>query len=333
MSVYRVKGLLEFGDVVVEELEVVGDFFFAADRRHKHDDQAASGAGDGVGSFKIEVGFDDDDLHIFTFHLCNQFDGVLWGGRYAGARLDVADDIEVEVFGEIGPRAVIRDDFAASVRFHIGFPALVGMLQALLKGSVSLGKIRGIAGAHLVELVLNAFGDTQSIFGVQPVMRIAKGLDVALRARYLAGGNFQNSCKTRSVQIAGGGNLNFRIAGLSDQRGKPADLQFESHDDEQIGFAEFEQKTGLGFDKVGVLVAACDGFDVHLIAADFLGQRGEVSGGGDDPEFGVRMSRGRKNESAKKRERCSNCAQTGRELRSGDGVADLCVWHVSSTFL
>ena len=51
-----VKGLLELGDVVVEQLEVVGDLFFAADRRHKYDDLPAVSRAIEFGVFKSKYG-------------------------------------------------------------------------------------------------------------------------------------------------------------------------------------------------------------------------------------------------------------------------------------
>src|SRR5713101_5500706 len=96
------------------------------------------------------------------------------------------------MLGEIGPRAVIGDDFAADVGLHLRLPLLVGLLEALLKGIIALGKIGGIIGAHLAELVLDALGDAQAVVRVQPVVRVPERMNVAFRAGYMASGDFED---------------------------------------------------------------------------------------------------------------------------------------------
>jgi len=80
---------------------------------------------------------------------------------------------------------------------------------------------------------------------------------------------------------------------LGDERGQPADFQLKSDDDEQVGALEFEEETGLGIDEVRILIATSDGFALDFIAADFLGQGGEVAGGGHDLDFSGGGARGR----------------------------------------
>src|SRR5437879_5907919 len=48
---------------------------------------------------------------------------------------------------------------------------------------------------------------------------------------------------------------------------------------------------------MGILVAAGDGFDVDLFAANFLSEGGEVGGGRHDTKFAVRTARSRADES------------------------------------
>ena len=48
---------------------------------------------------------------------------------------------------------------------------------------------------------------------------------------------------------------------------------------------ELQEEARLGLHEVRILVAAGDGFDIDLVAADFLGERGKVGGGGDHIEF------------------------------------------------
>ena len=69
-------------------------------------------------------------------------------------------------------------------------------------------------------------------------MRIAERVDVALGAGDHAGGNLEDLGKARSVKVTWRADLNFRIGGLADERRKPADLEFESNNNEKIGVPE-----------------------------------------------------------------------------------------------
>jgi excinuclease ABC C subunit len=82
--------------------------------------------------------------------------------------------------------------------------------------------------------------------------------------------NVEDFRKLRGIEIADCACLHLRIAALRDQRWKPADLQLQTDDDEQIGLPEFQEKTGLGFDEVRVLVTARNRLDRDIVAADFL---------------------------------------------------------------
>src|SRR4029077_18389782 len=192
-----VQSLLEFGDIVVEQLEIIGDLFFAADAGHENDNLATGVARDGVRCFQIEVWLDDDDLYSIAFHLSNQFYGMLRAGRNSGARFDVPDNIEAEVFREVGPRAVIGDDFAAGGGVHLRKPLLIGLLQALLKTGIALREISRVAGAHFAEFVGYALGEAQTVFRIEPVLRISERVDVAFGASALASGDFKNFRITR----------------------------------------------------------------------------------------------------------------------------------------
>ncbi len=69
-------------------------------------------------------------------------------------------------------------------------------------------------------------------------MRVSQRMNVAFRASHLAGRKLQDFCKSGGVEITGRADLNPRIAGLSDQRRQPADLEFEANDDEQLSLGE-----------------------------------------------------------------------------------------------
>ena len=96
------------------------------------------------------------------------------------------------MFGEVWPGLVVADHLAAVVRLHFVVPFLFGGGEALVEISVALLEISGLAGLHLGELIGDAFGDATAVIRIEPVMRIAQRMHVALGARDQAGGLFQN---------------------------------------------------------------------------------------------------------------------------------------------
>src|SRR5260370_1081761 len=82
---------LQLGNIVIKQLEIIGDFFFAADGRREHENLTARLTRDTVGRLEVEIRLNKNHLHPVALHQTDQFDGVLrtWGN--AGARLDVTD--------------------------------------------------------------------------------------------------------------------------------------------------------------------------------------------------------------------------------------------------
>src|SRR6202140_1635633 len=263
-----VECLLELAYVVIEKLEVVGDFFFPADGRRQDEHLATRIAGDGVRGFQIEVRLDHDDFDVLALHLLDQLDGVLRTRRNAGARLDVTHHVQMEVVRKVRPRPMISDDLAV--------------------------------------VVGNPFGEPQLVFGIEPVVVISERVPVAFGARDLAGGDLENFGEARSVEVAGGPDLNFGIGGLVDERRQPADFKLKADNNEEVGALELEQKTGLGVDKVRILIAAGDGFHFNLVAADFLRERGKVGGGGHNLKLAGGARSERQNERAQQSESGEN---------------------------
>src|SRR5437762_14062376 len=64
-------------DVVVEQLEVVGHFLDASDRRRHHEDFRAGFASDGIRRLQIEIRLDEDDLDVLPLHLVDEIQRVL----------------------------------------------------------------------------------------------------------------------------------------------------------------------------------------------------------------------------------------------------------------
>ena len=95
----------------------------------------------------------------------------------------------------------------------------------------------------------------------------------------------QNLGELGGVEITRRRRLDLGIAALRDQRRQPPNLKVESDDDEQVGMAQFQKKAGLGLDKMRVLIAFGDRFNVDLVAANLLRQRSQVRGGGNHVEL------------------------------------------------
>src|SRR5713101_8112905 len=304
-----VERLLQFPNVVIEKRKVIGDFFFSPDGWRQDENLTAGFARHGVRCLQVEVWLDHNHLDVLLLHLPDEFDGVLRARRNAGPRLNVADDGEVEMLGEIRPGPVIGDDFAAGVGFRVGEPFLIGLLEALFEIRIALFEISGVVGTHLAELVGDAFGDAQAILRIKPIVRIAERVNVAFGASDHARGNFENFGETRSVKIAGGADLDFGIGGLRDQRRQPADFKLETDNDQEIGALELEQEARLGVDKVRILIAAGNGFNFNFVATDFLRESGKVGGSGYDLKLAGGARSRRQNERAQQSEGGENSAQ------------------------
>ena len=88
-------------DIVVEQLEIIGDLFDAADRRRHHEHLGAGFAADRVRGLQVEVGFDKHQLDVRSLHLIDEVERVLRCGRNARLGFDVPDDVEAKAFGKI----------------------------------------------------------------------------------------------------------------------------------------------------------------------------------------------------------------------------------------
>src|SRR5260370_34672510 len=66
LLVSPVKSFLKLGDVVIEQFEVVGNFFFAADRGHQDNDLRAGLARDGTGRLQVKIRLLDGYLYILS---------------------------------------------------------------------------------------------------------------------------------------------------------------------------------------------------------------------------------------------------------------------------
>src|SRR5260370_1757685 len=79
-----VECLLQFADVVIKKLEVVGDFFFSPYRWRQHQNLPTGFARHGVGCLTFEVWLYHNHLDVPLLHLPYSSDVVLWARRNAG---------------------------------------------------------------------------------------------------------------------------------------------------------------------------------------------------------------------------------------------------------
>jgi len=63
---------------------------------------------------------------------------------------------------------------------------------------------------------------------------------------------------------------------LRDEWRQPSDFELQSHHDEQVSLTKLQQKTRLGFNEVGILIAFGHRLHVDLVAAHFLRKRRQV---------------------------------------------------------
>ncbi len=301
-------------DVVVEEREVVVRLLDASDRRRHHEHPGAGLARNRLRRLQVEVGFDQDDLHLLRLHRLLEGQRVRGGRRNTGLGLDVAHDVEAERVGEVGPRPVVGDDLHSLVRRHRGLPALLRRREPAVEVRVPLCEVRAVGGVHLSQLVLDRLGDPPAVARVEPVVRIALRVHVPHGARDLARRDVEDLRRQRRIEVAGASRLDLRVAALRDERRQPADLEFPPHDDQQVGGMELQHEARLRFDEVWILVALRQRLGRHLVPADVTGNRGEVLGGRDDLRLGRRVTGGGGQQRGR-RERGEQVSYHGMTLR------------------
>src|SRR4051812_24418225 len=96
----RLERLGEQRNIVIEQLEIVGNRRLPAHRGQYHHDLPTGLARNRVRRLQIEVWLHQDQLHAVALHLLDQFDGVRRARRNAGARLHVPRHVQPEVLGK-----------------------------------------------------------------------------------------------------------------------------------------------------------------------------------------------------------------------------------------
>src|SRR5438270_13778122 len=101
------KSLSQDFNIVIEQLEVIGDLRLASDRRHHHDNFSSGHAGDALWCLRIEVWLNQFVLRVLAFHVFDQLDRMRRRRSNSLTGYDVNDHIESKLLGEIRPCSVI----------------------------------------------------------------------------------------------------------------------------------------------------------------------------------------------------------------------------------
>ena len=174
-------------DVVVEELDVVGDLLLAAHRGRQHHHLGAGLPRDGVRRLEVEVGLDQEDLDALPLHLLDEVDGVAGRRRDAGPRLHVADHVQAEAVAEVRPGAVVGHDLESPCRAPSSRPSASRPRPAACRSPRSAGRSRRRPpGRSAASFCLDGLGDAPAVVGIEPVVRVARRVHVAHGARDLA---------------------------------------------------------------------------------------------------------------------------------------------------
>src|SRR5438445_6798989 len=150
---------------------------------------------------------------------------------------------------------MVSHHFAPSVGRHLRHPLFIGIGQTFLEILLALLEVCLVSGIERAELGSDALRDSAAIIRIQPIVRIAHGMDVTFSAGYVSPWNFKNFGELRSIEVSLSTGLYLAVAALGDQGRKPADFQFQADQDQEVGITKLEQKTGLGLHEVRVLVA------------------------------------------------------------------------------
>jgi hypothetical protein len=144
-------------------------------------------------------------------------------------------------------------------------------------GEVS-GEIILVGRIGIGERVENVARHDSAAFGIELVVRIAVGMDVAEAVVDVALRNVEQRNLVRDLRLDQVG-----IVGLVDQIARPI-LESQTDLDEQPGLMDFEQIARPRRIQVSVEAGRHQGRDFDLVTADRGGERGKVGGRGDDPQ-------------------------------------------------
>ena len=167
---------------------------------------------------------------------------------------------------------MVGHDLRALVRRHGRVPPLFGGGEPLVEVGVPLIEIRLVGGRELRQLVPNRLRDAPAVTRVEPVVRIALRMDVAHRARDLAGRNLENPDVLRRIEVARSAGLDLRVPAARHERRQPPDFELAADRDQHVRAADLENEARLRVHLVRILVTLGERDDGHAIAAHFTRQ-------------------------------------------------------------
>ena len=216
------------------------------------------------------------------------------GRRDAGQRLGVARDLEPERVGEVDPRAVVGEQH---LRRQPGRELLVTLVRGLHllreRGGARL-EVRGVRRVGRAERARDLARNDGAVARVEPVVRVAVRVHVALRRERGAGGR---RLLERADPLAAVHHAQAWVARAVDD---PVGPLVESEPDLEVhaGARDLHHVRGQHLDAVHVGAGAGDGEDLDLVAAHRAGDRGEVGDRGADAQLGGGGSRQRQQREA-----------------------------------
>src|SRR5262245_65798336 len=95
----RLDGRHEEVEVVIEQLEIIGDFLYTTHGRGHYEHPGAGCPSDGVWRLQVEIRLYQDELHILTLHLIDQVKRVTrrWGNTWPW--FHIANDVQAKASG------------------------------------------------------------------------------------------------------------------------------------------------------------------------------------------------------------------------------------------
>jgi hypothetical protein len=156
---------------------------------------------------------------------------------------------------------------------------------------------RGIRRIELRHARREPLAHRQEVARIGLDMRIAGGMHVAVGA-IQPRRHVEHAHRGGRLEVSGLAGLDARIAGFALHHRQPADLQFGTGGEQQVGAARPRDQRGPRVDVMRILQGRGGGEDLHLVAADLPRQRGPFRHRGEDLERRLRPAgrQRRKNE-------------------------------------
>src|SRR4029077_11814469 len=117
---------------------------------------------------------------------------------------------------------------------------LLRLGETLVEIGVALREVRLVVWRELTQLVADRLRYLPAVVRIEPVVRVAAGMNVAHRAGDLPGRNLENLDVLRCIQVSAGARLNLGVPAARDERRKPSDLELSTDSDQEVGAAHLE---------------------------------------------------------------------------------------------